>query len=242
MAEKRFGSLLKHPISSLSLRAIGYGLCLYAAAVTGSVILGIALAAYSIYAYQRLKGASGEGSFMLAVLILLAPAVAYQGEGLALIAALVAGVMYVVHGSVRQHLFANTPGIFAGYFYLLSFCIYGAWIAVALPQHILGSLLALYIIQFYMLKEYLSYMTGEWNRRLRTYTWVLSLLMIQIVWACGLLSYGFLYEGSMALVALAVGADMVVYFFKGGLSREVVIKNAIIFALFIGLIGLTANL
>jgi hypothetical protein len=98
--------------------------------------------------------------------------------------------------------------------------------------HVLWAFLAYYLSS----KEYVRFVLGEWNGRLRIWTGVLSLLGAQLLWVSLLLSFGFLNVSALLLIFWISAMDVFAHSFSGTLTSREVKRVVLFFGIFFVLV------
>ena len=98
--------------------------------------------------------------------------------------------------------------------------------------HVVWAFLAYY----FFAKEYVRFVLGEWNGRLRIWTGVLSLLGAQLLWVSLLLSFGFLNVSALLLIFWISVTDMFAHSFSGTLTSRAVKRVVLFFIIFFVLV------
>ena len=137
-------------------------------------------------------------------------------------------LFYVLLG-VKNLIFVNRKG----WYYLLSSALFYILFAIFFLSSRadyfilkLGGLLLVFLI---LLGEFLKiFITGYPKRRLLV-CWALSLLIVELVWAVGLLPMGFLNSANLTLLALLFLINLATHHFNGTLKRKLVLSSAAVF-------------
>lgn len=88
--------------------------------------------------------------------------------------------------------------------------------------------LALFITTFLLLKEWLFWLEPNFPKRYNLIAFVISFLILQIVWAVSILPLGFLNSASLMAVIVYVMFDSCTDYFKGVLNGKQIAKNLIV--------------
>jgi hypothetical protein len=91
--------------------------------------------------------------------------------------------------------------------------------------------LALFVATFLLLKEWLFWLEPNFPKRYNLIAFVISFLILQIVWAVSVLPLGFLNSASLMAVIVYIMFDSCTDYFKGALTGRQIAKNFIILAL-----------
>ena len=137
-------------------------------------------------------------------------------------------LFYVLLG-VKNLIFVNRKG----WYYLLSSALFYILFAIFFLSSRadyfilkLGGLLLVFLI---LLGEFLKiFITGYPKRRLLV-CWALSLLIVELVWAVGLLPMGFLNSANLTLLSLLFLINLATHHFNGTLKRKLVLSSAAVF-------------
>lgn len=91
--------------------------------------------------------------------------------------------------------------------------------------------LALFIVTFLLLKEWLFWLEPNFPKRYNLIAFVISFLVLQIVWAVSILPLGFLNSASLMAAIVYIMFDSCTDYFKGALTGKQIAKNFIILVL-----------
>jgi uncharacterized membrane protein YfcA len=207
-------------------------LCAVMLALNGgySVLGIIAGALFAAYAYRKHFAADRSLASLFFLLCMFAAVAA-----LAMQPGLFAGAVTVFLGielylllevkSARSHA-RERLGIFH---YLLAFAILAYAGSLGAPQAWFSISLLLMPALFLMLRDYLAYAQGTYNRRLRLFALLIALGTVQVLWAAMLLPIGFLGAASLALAFYIIAVDSAGHSLAGTLSPRRITENIAFF-------------
>jgi len=91
--------------------------------------------------------------------------------------------------------------------------------------------LAVFAIIFLLAKEWFFWLEPNFPKRYNFIAFVLSFVVLQILWAVSILPLGFLNSASLMTALVYIMLDSCADYFKGVLTKKQIIKNLIILAL-----------
>jgi len=91
--------------------------------------------------------------------------------------------------------------------------------------------LAVFVAIFLLIKEWLFWLEPNFPKRYNLAAFVISFIVLQILWAVSILPLGFLNSASLMAIAVYIIFDSCTGYFRGVLTKKQMIKNFIILAL-----------
>ncbi len=99
-----------------------------------------------------------------------------------------------------------------------------------------GRVLVAVFISYLVLKDYVRFVLGEWNQRMKVWSLVIALLGTQMLWVSTLLSVGFLNVAALLLVFWIGAVDIMLNFFSGTLNWLILRRTVLFFVIFSSLV------
>lgn len=116
---------------------------------------------------------------------------------------------------------------------------YGLYLNFAIPLYAL--MLSYLIVTTLVTYQHFSIIKGEDSRLVFAYSFLLGLLLAEIIWTMNFWPFGYLTTGVIALILYYMLWDTIQSYFLNLLSRKRVIANAIFFSFLILLVLLTSK-
>ena len=115
---------------------------------------------------------------------------------------------------------------------------YGLYLNFLVPLYAL--MLTYLIVTFFISYQYFSII--EKNKiRVKTYSFLLSLFMVEIIWSMNFWPFGYLTTGVIALILYYVLWDLTQSYFLNLLSRKRVVANMVFFSIIISIVLLSSK-
>lgn len=231
MTVRKFTSSLKLPTLSLLLNTLIFALTLDILRGGASVWSILLIVAYAVYVYVTRMNSSIRIPALYGALIasaIIGVAAVPWGIGAGVVIAFFSVLFFLVVG-VASLQFIHPKMALSVFFYLVLFaiCVYAS--SYSIPVASILTPLVLYVVLYALTKEYVRFMQGAWNARLRVFSVGLSLLTAEVLWAGSLISIGFLNVAALTLVFFITFLDTMMQVYDGSLTKQVVYKNAALF-------------
>jgi len=101
--------------------------------------------------------------------------------------------------------------------------------------------LAVFAVTFFLIKEWLFWLEPNFPKRYNLISFVLSFIILQLVWAVSILPLGFLNAASLMALFVYIMFDSCTDYFRGTLTQKQIIKNIIILVLSFFVIYFSTN-
>ncbi len=141
------------------------------------------------------------------------------------------GVLFYILLGIKQIVFINRAklhqALHLGLFYIMGLLFFAA----PAGEHFIGRSLLLGVLLYLLLREFFAVRELAATPRLKLICAITAFLMVESVWAIGLLPLGFLNAAGAALVLLFLFEELVTQSFKGPLIKRVVTHELIAAAL-----------
>lgn len=124
--------------------------------------------------------------------------------------------------------------------FLLFYILFLAFFLVEGKLFIFSSL-GVIVVSFLLLREYIKFGASNFSKRRIIVSWALTLMVLEIVWAINLLPMGFLNSANLALLIVVVLSNLTINHFRGTLTKNVIMTNAISASLIALLIFITSK-
>lgn len=115
---------------------------------------------------------------------------------------------------------------------------YGLYLNFLVPLYAL--MLDFLIITFFVSYQYFSIIEGN-RKKVFLYSFILALIMSEIIWTMNYWPFGYLTTGVVALILYYVLWDLTQSYFLNLLSKRRVVVNMVFFSLMIGMVLLSAK-
>lgn len=129
---------------------------------------------------------------------------------------------------------ASTATIFFAYA-----SVYGWYLNFLVPLYWL--MLVYLAVTLFLSYQYFAIIKPDDKRKVWIYSFLLALLMTEIIWTMNFWPFGYLTTGVIALILFYVLWDLVQSYFLGLLSKRRVIANLVFFPLLIALVLMTSK-
>lgn len=117
--------------------------------------------------------------------------------------------------------------------------LYGLYLNFLVPLYWL--MLAYLFTTLFVSYQHFSIILGGGTRKVWIYSFLLALVMTELIWVMSFWPFGYLTTGTIALILYYILWDIIETYFLNLLSRKRVVANVVLFSILIGLILLSSK-
>lgn len=117
--------------------------------------------------------------------------------------------------------------------------VYGIYLNFLVPLFVL--MVAYLIVTLLVSYQYFALIKKDAKRLVWIYSFLLALIMTELIWTMNFWPFGYLTTGVIALILYYILWDIIQSYFLNLLSRKRIVANAILFSLLISLILITSK-
>ena len=156
------------------------------------------------------------------------------------IAAFYAFLFYIILG-LKNLVFINRVNWHQALHLLLFYAMFMLFWGASDETTFLLRLVGVFVASVFLIREFFKVAAVDFSKQRVVASWVLALLVVEIVWAISWLPIGFLNSAALAFLAVFTLINLTLHHFKGTLNKKIILSAITFFVLFALLIFIASK-